>query len=198
MIAITFPDGAQRSFEPGVSGVDIAKSISPSLAKRTVAMVLDGQLARLRRPHQRRRAARIHRPRRSPRAGADPPRRRPCAGRCGAGGFSGHAGHHRPGDRKRLLLRFFPRRAVHAGRFRRHREEDARDHRRRQTDRARGMDARRGQGLVRDPWRGVQGRTDRRHFRRPENLGLQAGRLARPLPRPAYALDRQDRHRRSS
>ncbi len=45
MIAITFPDGAQRSFEPGVSGVDIAKSISPSLAKRTVAMVLDGQLA---------------------------------------------------------------------------------------------------------------------------------------------------------
>ncbi len=45
MIAITFPDGAQRSFEPGVSGVDIAKSISPSLAKRTVAVVLDGQLA---------------------------------------------------------------------------------------------------------------------------------------------------------
>jgi threonyl-tRNA synthetase len=45
MIAITFPDGAQRSFEVGVSGVDIAKSISPSLAKRTVAVVLNGQLA---------------------------------------------------------------------------------------------------------------------------------------------------------
>src|SRR5215217_5735786 len=42
MISVTFPDGAQRQFEPGVSGFDIAKSISPSLAKRTVAMALDG------------------------------------------------------------------------------------------------------------------------------------------------------------
>ncbi len=31
-------------FEPGVSGFDIAKSISPSLAKRAVAMALDGTL----------------------------------------------------------------------------------------------------------------------------------------------------------
>ena len=37
MIHVTFPDGAARPFEPGVSGLDIAKSISPSLAKRTVA-----------------------------------------------------------------------------------------------------------------------------------------------------------------
>lgn len=44
MIAVTFPDGASRQFEPGVSGLDIAKSISPSLAKRTVAMALDGEL----------------------------------------------------------------------------------------------------------------------------------------------------------
>ena len=44
MIYVTFPDGAARAFEPGVSGVDIAKAISPSLAKRTVAMVLDGEL----------------------------------------------------------------------------------------------------------------------------------------------------------
>jgi threonyl-tRNA synthetase len=44
MIAVTFPDGASRQFEPGVSGFDIAKSISPSLAKRTVAMALDGEL----------------------------------------------------------------------------------------------------------------------------------------------------------
>ncbi len=47
MISVTFPDGAQRQFEPGVSGVDIAKSISPSLAKRTVAMAIDGVLADL-------------------------------------------------------------------------------------------------------------------------------------------------------
>src|ERR1700721_1568099 len=42
MIQITFPDGAERASEPGVSGLDIAKSISPSLAKRTVAMVRNG------------------------------------------------------------------------------------------------------------------------------------------------------------
>jgi threonyl-tRNA synthetase len=47
MISVTFPDGAQRQFEPGVSGVEIAKSISPSLAKRTVAMTVDGVLADL-------------------------------------------------------------------------------------------------------------------------------------------------------
>ena len=47
MISVTFPDGASRHFDAGVSGVDIAKSISPSLAKRTVAMTLDGVLVDL-------------------------------------------------------------------------------------------------------------------------------------------------------
>ncbi|MGH6836464.1 MAG: threonine--tRNA ligase [Methylocella sp.] len=44
MISLTFPDGASRPCEPGASGFDIAKSISPSLAKRAVAMTLDGTL----------------------------------------------------------------------------------------------------------------------------------------------------------
>ena len=47
MIHFTFPDGARRAFEPGLSGLDIAKSISPSLAKRTVAMIRDGELVDL-------------------------------------------------------------------------------------------------------------------------------------------------------
>src|ERR1700727_2347444 len=47
MIHVPFPDGASRAFEAGISGLDIAKSISPSLAKRTVAMVLDGVLSDL-------------------------------------------------------------------------------------------------------------------------------------------------------
>ncbi len=47
MIQVVFPDGASRPFEPGVSGLDIAKSISPSLAKRTVAMAVDGSLSDL-------------------------------------------------------------------------------------------------------------------------------------------------------
>ncbi|MCW2274605.1 threonine--tRNA ligase [Rhodoblastus acidophilus] len=44
MISVTFPDGASRAYEPGVSGLEIAKTISPSLAKKTVAMMLDGQM----------------------------------------------------------------------------------------------------------------------------------------------------------
>ena len=47
MISVTFPDGASREFEPGVSGADVAKSISPSLLKRTVAMMRDGALSDL-------------------------------------------------------------------------------------------------------------------------------------------------------
>ncbi len=41
-IALTFPDGAKREFPKNTTGLDIAKGISPSLAKRTVAMALDG------------------------------------------------------------------------------------------------------------------------------------------------------------
>jgi threonyl-tRNA synthetase len=53
MIEIVFPDGASRSFEPGVTGADIAKSISPSLAKRSVAMTIDGVLDDLARKVER-------------------------------------------------------------------------------------------------------------------------------------------------
>ena len=53
MIQVTFPDGAKRAYEPGVSGLDIAKSISPSLAKRTVAAVRDGELVDLADPIDR-------------------------------------------------------------------------------------------------------------------------------------------------
>ena len=47
MISLTFPDGAARPFAKGISGSDIAKGISPSLAKRTVAMALDGVVSDL-------------------------------------------------------------------------------------------------------------------------------------------------------
>jgi len=46
-ITLTFPDGAKRHVESGTTGLAVAKSISPSLAKRTVAMSLDGKLADL-------------------------------------------------------------------------------------------------------------------------------------------------------
>src|SRR5689334_1428371 len=47
MVALTFPDGARREFPDDISGLDVAKGISPSLAKRTVAMALDGVVADL-------------------------------------------------------------------------------------------------------------------------------------------------------
>jgi threonyl-tRNA synthetase len=53
MVALTFPDGARREYPSGTTGLDIAKGISPSLAKRTVAMALDGGLADLSDPIDR-------------------------------------------------------------------------------------------------------------------------------------------------
>ncbi|MDA7945866.1 MAG: threonine--tRNA ligase [Hyphomicrobiaceae bacterium] len=44
MISLTFPDGNAREFKSGVTGVDVAESISKSLAKKAVAMKLDGEL----------------------------------------------------------------------------------------------------------------------------------------------------------
>ncbi|WPO40449.1 threonine--tRNA ligase [Tardiphaga sp. 42S5] len=46
-ITVTFPDGAKREFARGTTGFEIAKGISPSLAKRTVAMALDGTVSDL-------------------------------------------------------------------------------------------------------------------------------------------------------
>jgi len=53
MVTLTFPDGARREFPAGTSGLDIAKGISPSLAKRTVAMALDGTVTDLAAPIER-------------------------------------------------------------------------------------------------------------------------------------------------
>jgi threonyl-tRNA synthetase len=46
-ISVTFPDGAKRSVPRGISGKALAESISKSLAKKAVAMVVDGKLADL-------------------------------------------------------------------------------------------------------------------------------------------------------
>jgi threonyl-tRNA synthetase len=49
-IALTFPNGDKREYPQNTTGLEIAKAISPSLAKRTVAMALDGELADLNDP----------------------------------------------------------------------------------------------------------------------------------------------------
>ena len=47
MINLTFPDDSVRGFEPGITGRAIAEGISKSLAKKAVAVALDGELADL-------------------------------------------------------------------------------------------------------------------------------------------------------
>ena len=44
------PDGAKRPVKAGTTGAEVAKAISPSLLKRTVAMVLSGVLSDLNDP----------------------------------------------------------------------------------------------------------------------------------------------------
>ena len=44
MIKITFPDGAVREYESGVTALDIAKSISEGLAKKVLAASVNGQV----------------------------------------------------------------------------------------------------------------------------------------------------------
>lgn len=44
MVKITFPDGAVREYQPGVTALDIAKSISEGLAKKVLAASINGQV----------------------------------------------------------------------------------------------------------------------------------------------------------
>ncbi len=52
-VNITFPDGNQKSFEGPVSGLDIAKGISPGLAKKAALISVDGEIWDLTRPIER-------------------------------------------------------------------------------------------------------------------------------------------------
>lgn len=49
-VSLEFPDGSVRSFETGVSGLQIAEGISKSLAKKSVAYALNGDLKDLAEP----------------------------------------------------------------------------------------------------------------------------------------------------
>ena len=46
-VSLTFPDGSKRSFKKGLTGAELAAGISKSLAKKAVAISLDGKLADL-------------------------------------------------------------------------------------------------------------------------------------------------------
>ncbi|MBE2189457.1 MAG: threonine--tRNA ligase [Desulfobulbaceae bacterium] len=50
MVKITFPDGNEREYPNGISGLEIAKSISEGLARNAVGVVVNGEYYELNRP----------------------------------------------------------------------------------------------------------------------------------------------------
>ena len=53
MVKITFPDGSVREYEQGVTGLQIAESISPALARNVVSCGVNGETVELNRPINR-------------------------------------------------------------------------------------------------------------------------------------------------
>ena len=47
MINITFPDKSVRKYDSSITGYDLAKSISNSLAKNAICIEIDGELREL-------------------------------------------------------------------------------------------------------------------------------------------------------
>ena len=174
---------------------DVAEAISPRLAqggarrrrRRQAGRPVVSARAGRRGPHR-------HRP--EPRgAAALPAQHGASAGRRGDEPVSRRAVRHRPGHRRRLLLRLRRRAPVRARGSRRDRAEDEGAGVAGSRLRAPDVAARGGEGVLRRARRAAQGAADRREDRRPAR-GLLLhdqgqGHLHRLLRRPARAVDRQ-------
>ena len=60
MIKITFPDGHTQAFPEGITGLEIARSIHPGLAKKALAITVNGEVWDLTRPIHEDAVIRIH------------------------------------------------------------------------------------------------------------------------------------------
>jgi len=60
MITITFPDGSAREYESGISGLEVAESISPRLAKEVYAATVNGEIRDLTRAINENATVRFH------------------------------------------------------------------------------------------------------------------------------------------
>ena len=192
-ITLTFPDGAKRSYPSGITGKALAEGISKSLAKRAVAMRVDGRLADLADPIEKDASVKIV-------TRTDPEALeliRHDAAHVMAEAvqalWPGTQVTIGPGDRERLLLRLRQGGAVPPRRPRPDRSQDARDHRSQRALHQGVLEPPAGQGLLQEEGRAVQDRAGRRHSRGRGPQDLQAGRVARSVPRPAHDLDRPDR-----
>ncbi|HOK27310.1 MAG TPA: TGS domain-containing protein, partial [Bacteroidales bacterium] len=50
MVKLTFPDGTVKEFNEGITGLEIARQISPQLAKEVLSVSVNGELYDLTRP----------------------------------------------------------------------------------------------------------------------------------------------------
>ena len=185
---VVLPDSSELELPDGATGLDAARAIGPKLAEQAVLIRQNGNVQDLRLPlagraadpdpdHARHRGSR--RPLRAPPLRGAPARR----GRAAA--LPGRQDRDRAADRERLLLRLRVPRADPRGRSREDRGGDPARAEGRPLLGARGDLGRGGEAALRGRGRAVQGRA-RRHGRG-RDLALHAGRLHRPLPRPAPA-----------
>ena len=195
MISLQFPDGSRREFKPGVTGREVAKSIAKSLAKKAVAMSLDGKVKDLAEPikadakiriltrEDQEALALIRHDAAHVMAEAVQelyPGTQVTIGPVIENGFYYDFARDEPFTPEDLPV-------IEA----KMREIIARD----SPFSCEVVDRDDGEEAVRRQGRDLQARADRRDPRRRRDQDLFAARVARPLPRPAHDLDRQGRQR---
>ena len=141
---IRLPDGSQKPFDKPVTVAEVAASIGAGLARAALAGKVDGKLVDTSYVDRPRRRSRDRHRQGSRRAGHPAPLDRAPAGPCGEGAVSRRPGHHRPGDRGWLLLRFFLQAPVHARGSGGDREAHGGNCQARHQGRARGLGSLRG------------------------------------------------------
>ena len=193
-VALTFPDGSKRSFKKGLNRRRAGRRHLQVAGQEGGGHLAGRPTGGPGRPDRGRRQRQDHHPHRPGSAGADPARRRARDGGSGAVAVARHPGDHRPGDRERLLLRLRQGRSRSIPTI---------------SPRSKPRCTRSSSGTRPSP-RSCGAATRPRTFFRdkgemfkvelvdaiPRGRGpedLQAGRVARPVPRPAHDLDRADR-----
>ena len=192
------PTAAKRSSIQPVTVADVAASIGAGLAKAALAGRVNDKLVDTSFVDQRRRQALHRHGEGSGGARGHPPFDRASARHGRAGYLPEGAGHHRPGHRRRLLLRFRVRAPVHARGSREDRSQDEGNRRGRPQGHAARHGARRRRRAVPEHGREVQGRDHRQHSVERADRPVWPGRMVRPVPRPARAVAPASSRRSSS
>ena len=189
VISVTLPDGASKELPDGASASDLAASIGTRLAKAAVAATVDGEMVDL--SAVLRDGAAVGIVTDDTDTGREVLRHSTShvLAQAVLALWPGASLRHRPGHRRRLLLRL---RAARRGdlqrrRPRAHRGEDARHHRRGPALRARGAHRRGRPGLVRRA--AVQARDHRRRGGAGADTALSAEAAADIAPHAASVSD---------